>query len=665
MANYKELFSEVEIGNTTVKNRILTTAHQTNHVVDGIPTDDLVAYHEARAKGGVGLMVLEAAAIHDSGMLTRSTIAAYDPKIKSAYKKIMDAVKPYDSKIFVQLFHAGREVVSSDYRKAALAPSAVPSLRFSTMPKPMNLEEIHDVIDGFKLSAKYAKEGGLDGIEVCCSHGYLPAQFWNNQTNLRTDEYGGSFENRMRFIVEILDGIWETVGEDFTVGIRMSSNEMTMDGTKVKDAVEIVEYLVDKTRVDFINVTAGDSSTFAGSTHIVPPSPMKQAYLSADSFKVRMAGAVPVFVGSRIIDPVQGNDIIKSGKADMVSMTRATIVDPMMPNKAAAGDLQSIDACIGCLQACIGNYHKGLTIGCIQNPQAGKENEEKAYLLKKRTKESVVVIGAGPGGLEAAISADSQGHDVTLIDEGAAIGGLLLKMRRGPMRQEMADSMIDNYLKQLDKTSIKLKLNTQATKESINELKPNSIICATGSRPFIPEKEGMTDERVKTVDDLFSSQSQIEKHEMIYIIDYIGDWGALEAALYAAEKGANVTLVTARLYAAEGVPQYLRNEYLKRLRQLKVNIIAQHDLGGITKEGLVIRNLFDHTKEIIEDFDKVFLSYGRIPNLELYESLKHEVENIYSIGDCLAPRTIEEATLEGYRTAMLIGTKEANDSIMN
>ncbi len=663
--NYKELFSEVEIGNTKVKNRILTTAHQTNHVVDGIPTEGLIAYHEARAKGGVGLMVLEAAAIHESGMLTRSTIAAFDPKIKTAYEKIMNSVKPYGSRIFVQLFHAGREVVSSDYRKAALAPSAVPSLRFSTMPKPMNREEIHDVIEGFRLSAKYAKEGGLDGIEVCCSHGYLPAQFWSDQTNLRTDEYGGSFENRMRFIVEVINGIWETVGEDFTVGIRMSSNEMTMDGKKVKDAVEIVEYLVEQTRVDFINVTAGDSSTYAGSTHIVPPSPMKQAYLSADSFKVRMAGAVPVFVGSRIVDPGQGNDIIKSGKADMVSMTRATIVDPAMPNKAAAGDLQLIDACIGCLQACIGNYHKGLTIGCIQNPQAGKENEEKAYLEKKRHKESIVVIGAGPGGLEAAISADSQGHDVTLIDTEDAIGGLLLKMRRGPMRQEMADSMIDNYLKQVDQSSITLKLKTEATKEILMEMNPDSIICATGSRPYMPNKEGMTDERVKSVDELFNNQAKVEKLETVIIVDFIGDWGALEAALYAAEKGAEVTLVTSRLYAAEGVPQYLRNEYIKRLNELKVNIIAQHDLGGITKEGLVIRNLFDFARQIIEKFDHVFLSYGRIPNLELYESIKNIAENVYSIGDCLAPRTIEEATLEGYRTAMRIGTDEAKQSVMS
>ncbi|MDQ7864901.1 hypothetical protein RCO48_38685 [Peribacillus frigoritolerans] len=197
------------------------------------------------------MIILEAASVHPSGMLTSKTIAGYDQRIVDAYKELSETLHKYGTKVFSQLFHGGREVVSSDYRNAAWAPSAVPSLRFGVMPKPMSLEDIEGVIEGFAHSAQLAKEGGLDGVEICCSHGYLPAQFWSQHTNKRTDIYGGLFENRMRFIVEILEKVWERVGEDFTVGIRMSSDELTMDGTTMKDSVQIVEYLAEKSPIGF------------------------------------------------------------------------------------------------------------------------------------------------------------------------------------------------------------------------------------------------------------------------------------------------------------------------------------------------------------------------------------------------------------------------------
>lgn len=655
MGEFKHLFSQVEIGNTVLKNRILSTAHQTNHVVDGIPTEDMIAYHEARAKGGIGLIILEAAAVHQSGMLTTNTVAGFDPRIVNAYSALAKSVHKHGTKVFSQLFHGGREVVSSDYRNAAWAPSSVPSPRYRAMPKPMNLEEIEEVIEGFSISARLAKEGGLDGVEICCSHGYLPSQFWAQHTNLRTDKYGGSFENRMRFIVDVIERVWEAVGDDFTVGIRMSADEMTMDGTTIKDAVHIVEYLVDNVRLDFIDVTAGDSSTYAGSTHIVPPSPIKHAYLSGHGFKIRMAGAVPVFIGSRIVDPTQAEQIIATGKADMVGMTRATIVDPEMPNKAFYGELHLIDACIGCLQACIGHYHKGLPIGCIQNPQAGKERQFLPLLVEKNEKKSVLVIGAGPGGMEAAVAADSQGYDVTLVDQCDRIGGMLQTMRKAPMRHEMAESMIDNYSKQLAVSNVTIKLDYKMTREDILLLAPDSIICATGSRPYIPQVEGMDDPRIVMVDDLFK-KNNIETDKDAVVFDFAGDWAGIEAALHLAEKGCNVTLVTARLHVGEEVHQYLRNEYMKKLYELDVTLKPHHDFGGIKNGKIICRNLFTHGIEEMDNYATIVLSIGRVPNVELFEEVKHLAPEVSQIGDCLAPRTIEEATLEGLTAAVNIGT---------
>ncbi|WNF31519.1 FAD-dependent oxidoreductase [Aeribacillus composti] len=658
MTQFKHLFSQTIIGRTKLKNRILSTAHQTNHVIDGIPTPDMTAYHVERAKGGAGLIILEAAAVHPSGKLTTNTIAGYDENVVPAYLELANEVHQYGTKVFSQLFHGGREVVSSDYRNAAWAPSAVPSLRFSTMPKAMmSIEEIKEVIEGFAVSAKLAKEGGLDGVEICCSHGYLPAQFWSEQTNFRTDEYGGTFENRMRFIVEVIEQIWQKAGEDFTVGIRMSSDEMTMDGTTIKDAVKIVEYLVERVRVDFIDVTAGDSSTFAGSTHIVPPSPIKHGYLTPQSFKIRMAGAVPVFVGSRIVDPAEAEQIVATGKADVVGMTRALIVDPEMPNKAYSGNLQLIDACIGCLQACIGHYHKGLTIGCVQNPSAGKEVQVTALKKTAREKKKVLVIGAGPAGMQAAVTLDELGHDVILADKTDKVGGLLHTLRQATMRQELAESMLDNYTRKLSNSHVKLELGFDVQPADIIPISPDAIICANGSRPFIPNIPGINNSRVMTVDELFNKRGK-DIGKRVLVFDFAGDWPAIEASIDLAGKGHIVLLISARLHIGEEVHQYLRNEYLKKLYQLNVKMKPHYDLGEINDDQVVIRNLFSYEKEMIENWDTIVLSLGRVPNSELYEQIKHLVPQVWQIGDCLAPRTLEEATYEGFMTSLHLGVKQ-------
>ncbi|WP_019121955.1 FAD-dependent oxidoreductase [Brevibacillus massiliensis] len=653
MTHFKNLFSSVEIGKIVIKNRIMITAHQTNHVKDGIPTSDMAAYHAARAKGGAGLIVLEAAAVHPSGMLTTQTIAGYDHRVIPAYSLVAKEVHRYGTKVFSQLFHGGREVVSSDYRNAAWAPSAEPSLRFSVMPKPMSLDEINQVIDGFALSAKLAKESGLDGVEICCSHGYLPAQFWSGLTNHRKDHYGGSFENRMRFIVEVMERVWKSVGEDFTVGIRMSADEKTMDGLGVKDSVEIVKYLVDRVRLDFINVTSGDSSTYAGSTHIAPASPMAHGYNAPYAFKIRMAGAVPVFVGSRVLDPAEAERIVSTGQADIVGMTRATIVDPEMPNKAINGELQTITACLGCNQACIGHYHKGLAIGCVQNPMAGNEEKLRPLVQRSRTGKRVVVIGAGPAGLQAAVTASDLGHQVTLIDQTNAIGGLLRIMRRAPMRREVAETMLDNYTRKLSQSNVNVQLGQRATRHEIGKLEADVVICAAGARPYLPHVEGIDHPRLMLVDELFGANPRTVGRRVL-VFDYFGDWPGVEAAIFLAEKGHDVTLVSARLYIGEEVHQYLRNEYLKKLYTLKVTLLPHFDFGGITQERVILRNLFTHEAEQIGDWDTIVLSMGRVPNTELYEEVKGSAPVVRQIGDCLAPRTLEEATFEGMMAALEI-----------
>lgn len=653
MTQYKHLFSKVQIGNIELKNRIASTAHQTSHVVDGIPTEDLIAYHEARAKGGTGLIVLEAAAVHTSGMLTTDTIAAYDKRIVGAYQKIADRLHQYDTKVIAQLFHGGRVVVSSSYRNAALAPSAVPTFRLGSMPKPMSIDEIEEVIDGFAISAQLAKEGGLDGVEVCCSHGYLPSQFWSKETNKRTDKYGGSFENRMRFVVEIYKRIWEKVGKDFTVGIRLSSDEMTMDGLKMVDTIGICEYLSEQVRLDYISVVAGSASTYMGSTHIVPPSPEKHAYLAPQGFDIRMATGIPTFTTGRIIDPVEAEKMIATGKADIVGMTRALITDPEMPNKAKNGQGNLIDACLGCIQACIGHYHLGLPVGCVQNPMAGREGELLAAVQEKRDKKKVLVIGAGAAGLQAAVTADLKGHNVTLVDQSDTIGGGLKTMRKAPMRHEVAETMIDNYTKKLEVSKIDVQLGKKMDVEAIKQFNPDVVICALGARPYVPDVEGIENENIFTVDELFN-KSDIKVGHHAYVVDFDGTWAGMEAAVYLAEQGKKVTLLSSKLHIGQEVHQFLHNKYMEKLYEVNVNMITHHDFAGIRDGKMIIRNLFSQQAEEIDEWDSIILSYGRIPNLELYEQIKNLVPEVHQIGDCLTSRTLEEATTEGLMVALHI-----------
>jgi pyruvate/2-oxoglutarate dehydrogenase complex dihydrolipoamide dehydrogenase (E3) component len=354
---------------------------------------------------------------------------------------------------------------------------------------------------------------------------------------------------------------------------------------------------------------------------------------------------------------VEAEQIVAAGKADVVGMTRALIVDPYMPNKAKSGNLQQIDACLGCLQACIGHYHNGLTIGCVQNPSAGNENEVQTLKKSLREKKKVLVIGAGPAGMQAAATLDELGHEVILADKADKIGGLLHTLKKMPMRHELAESMLDNYTRKLSASNVSVMLGAAVQPEDIHKISPDAIICATGSRPYIPDIPGIGDHRVMTVEEVFHHTNNLIGKNVI-VFDFAGDWPAMEAAIDLAEKGHIVTLITARLHVGEGVPQYLRNEYLKKLYQLNVKMMPHYDLGEIKGDTIVFRNLFSYEKETMENWDSIILSHGRVPNSELYEQMKKLAPEVWQIGDCLAPRTIEEATFEGMSISLRLGVQD-------
>ncbi len=407
---FETLLSPVAAGPLQFRNRLVSTSHQTSLVHDYLPTDDLLAYHEARARGGVGAIFLEATAVHPTGLLTAHTMGGYLPEIVPAYRRIADAVQTHGARLLVQLFHGGRELIASAPRPPAVAPSAVPSLRFKSEPRALTLTEIRELIAGYALSARHAREGGLDGVEISIAHGYLPAQFLSALSNRRGDRYDGSPDGRLRFVRELLSAVREAAGPELAVGARLAADELVAGGLGVQECIAVAGALHRDGLVDFASLALGHSAYPAASTWIAPPPPTPRNAIAPPATAIRAAlPGLALIATTRVVELADAERIIADGGADLVGMTRALIADPELLAKAVAGRDREVIACVGCNQACIGHYHAGVPIGCAVNPRTGREAHLKNPAPGRRGRR-VLVIGAGPAGAAAALEAATRGR---------------------------------------------------------------------------------------------------------------------------------------------------------------------------------------------------------------------------------------------------------------
>ncbi|HEY4753471.1 MAG TPA: hypothetical protein VIH37_09310, partial [Candidatus Limnocylindrales bacterium] len=374
---FPQLFSPITIGGVTIRNRILSSGHDTVMAEHGLVSDRLVAYQEARARGGAGLIVIQVAGVHPTARYTSSELTADTDATIPGFTALADAIHRHGATVFGQLFHGGREIMDTEDGTLAVAwgPSPVPTERFHVIPRAMPVSLIREVIDGFGQSALRLQTAGLDGVEVVASHGYLPSQFLNPRTNLRTDGWGGDDARRLRFLREALAACRATTRPGFVVGLRISVGEESPDGLTADEAIAALRDLDADGAFDYVSVVRGTSATLAGSDHIVPPSPIRAGYTAPDAARVKAVVSVPVLVAGRITQPQDAEVILAAGQADMCAMTRALICDPELPAKAAHGRLDDIRACIGCNQACIGHFHAGYPISCVQFPESGRERE--------------------------------------------------------------------------------------------------------------------------------------------------------------------------------------------------------------------------------------------------------------------------------------------------
>lgn len=624
------LFEPLRLGPVELPCRIVSTAHQTTLVAGHLPTDDFVAYHEARARGGAGLIVMEATAPDPSGILTDHELAGYLPEIVPAYRRVADAVRPHGTRLFVQLLHGGREQISGPPRAPALAPSAIPSQRFRVTPRALRGDEIEVIVAGFAASALRAAEAGLDGIEISAAHRYLAAQFFDPELNRRDDEWA----DPPRFLLAVVRAV-RTAAPSLCLGVRLSADS--------RAAQQVAPLLAGE--VDYLSVALGESPSYLGSTLIVPPPPLRESLIDEHVMPFRVG--VPLIATSRIVDPAEGARIVASGAADAVGMTRALITDPELPTKARTGRAAEIRRCIGC-QACIAHYHAGEAIRCAITPRTGRERTWRAP-RPAATRRRLVVVGAGPAGLSAAAEALAAGHEVVLLERSQRPGGQQALASGAPGGAAIADGFLANHARTVE--AIELRLGVDATVETVGSHGPDGVIVATGARPYEPPLalDGLP---ALQAWDILATPAAAPGHAVV--ADWGGDPAGLAAAEVLAGRGARVTLCVASVAFGESLHQYRRNLALQRLYRSGVELLMHRELVRADANGVVLRNTFAPELETVLRADMLVLALGRVPVDDLAPRLRAAGQRVEEAGDCLSPRGLEEAVLEGSLAAQRV-----------
>jgi 2,4-dienoyl-CoA reductase-like NADH-dependent reductase (Old Yellow Enzyme family) len=644
-----QLLTPVDLGPVRLPNRVVSTSHQTGLVHDHLPTPDLIAYHAARARGGVGGIFIEATAVDASGLLTSHTLGGFLPAIVEGYEELAGVVHEHGTKLFVQLFHGGREQISSAPRAPTIAPSPVPSPRFMAEPRAVTGAEIAAMLEGYATAARHCREGGLDGIEVSMSHGYLIAQFFSPASNRRTDEYAAP----LRFAGEVLEAVREGAGPELAVGVRLSADELAPEGLGAEACAAIAGELCDTGLVDFASLVLGHSAYFASSSWIVPPPPAPPEALAGPLAAVRASVDVPVIGTTQVVDVRAAEKLVAGGDADAVGMTRALIADPDLVRKTAEGATDEIIACIGCNQACIGHYHAGVPIGCVVNPRTGRERTLPRP--RPRPRRELLVIGAGPAGVAAALEGAEAGAAVTLLEQGPAIGGQLRLAGRAPAHRVLWSRWRATADGRLERAGVEVRLDTRATAEDADAA--DTVVLATGARPYVPtwaataeapaDSAGRTaPASVETVDAWAAIANPAAIAGPVLVADWGGGWDGLDAAEVLADQGLEITFACAAPAPGWALHQYQRNLYLARFDEHGIPILHHTEVLGDR-----LRHLFSGREHRLPDVATIVFANGRVPEDELWGALEGRPGCIRA-GDVLGPRTAEEAVLEG-TTAVL------------
>jgi 2,4-dienoyl-CoA reductase-like NADH-dependent reductase (Old Yellow Enzyme family)/thioredoxin reductase len=665
---FPNLFSPININNMTLKNRIVMTAMHLGYTHEGKVTDRLIDFYTSRAEGGVGLCIVGGCPIDEYGSMS-SMVNLNDDRYLPGLKSLTGAVQTAGAKIAAQLYQAGRYTHSSMIGgKKPFSSSAVRSRFTGETPRALELDEIPAVQDKFAEAALRARQAGFNAVEILGSAGYLISQFLSPLTNLRMDRYGGSFENRMRFGLEVVLKVRELVGPDFPIMVRLAGNDFMPGGNTNKEAMIFASEL-EKVGVDLFNVTGGWHETrIPQLTMFVPRKAF--VYLAQG---IKSAVTVPVIASNRINDPSIGEEIIRNGEADLVTMARALLADPQLPNKARGGKSGLIYHCIACNQGCFDRILQQMPVTCLVNPGAGLEAERKPMPSKRKKK--VLVIGGGPAGLKAACTAAERGHLVSIVERMDRLGGQLLLNAHIPGREETVLAAID-LINNLKAVQVHIVLNKEVDRSFIEETAPDAVVVATGGRPVVPDIRGIQTCGAVMAWDLLSVKTNVGKKVVIVGGNAVG----LETALFLAHQGTitpevfhflvvnkaetwdtlkdlinkgnkEVTVLEMTKHAGKDIGSSTRWTVMSELSRLGVTIITGATATEVLPDGLIFEK--NGVKETLPA-DSVVIAAGTKPEDGLLKEIEDLVSEVDVIGDAKEPRNALEAIKEGFLTGLNI-----------
>ena len=680
------LFSPLSIRGVEIRNRFVFQPHFTAlGSLQGMPTEEHVAYYQDRARGGVGLIVVESQAIHLTGKMSRRFMNAWDPAVIPGLGKITHAAHASGAKIFSQLTHGGH--TSLEHPPHIMwAPTQMPepSSHFST--KAMDEADIRATIDGFAVSARNAIEAGFDGIEIKIAHDGLLRSFASPFFNRRTDRYGGSFENRMRLSFEVLEAVRKAAGEA-PVGVRICLDEFTAFGYDLDYGLQMVRALEGTGLVDYFNSDAGSFSSYWME---IPPAAVHTADFERLNRALKHASKVPVVAFGRISPPQRGEEILRAGDADMIGMARQLIADPDTPNKLMAGRADLVRLCVACNDACIFQVGQEKAIRCIHNPGAGRERElNERFLPEAKERRKVVVVGAGPGGLKVAEIAAKRGHAVTVLERDRTLGGQVRFAASQPEHQLVGE--VVSYLEaSAAEHRVTVRRNTTATPDLLRDLGADVIVVATGSEPNLPRAnvlhkgapalsyamgrvvlpsiEGLDQAFVVSSDDVMSGAVEPSGH--VLVVDENGHWEAAGTAEFLADRGCKVTIIASHSLIGEDLEGGVRTLFYRRaaikgmdlrpglvlleIGNHRVKVGKTFSSGDASGWGKYV--LLPTDEEWIESVDWVVPVIGRRSREDLFLQLQQSDDfsgvRIERVGDCVAPRLIQSTILEATTLAI-------------